>query len=284
MAIKAELINGKSPDLGAEPPMVEEGQSGYRGTRFYRVNTLDEYEALNAIGMPQVKPVPHPWSASWPNLVVVNRRTRVVGGVPLGDGTLEGGNTVVEVTYETPGLNGRLPAPEENLVYTELDVAVSTYQLAFDQRLVNPSRDYVVPANVPLVASTAPINGGRGLAVPRGTVQARVVHYLSERPSDIRSRLVRLATYQGLNLGQVKLPRINQSTADWVLEPGQVQYVGFVEQVDRGVRRLIHTLNLAENFVYEWLPEDSNGNASQEDPVPVVVFPAFDFSGLWPGA
>ena len=51
-----------------------------------------------------------------------------------------------------------------------------------------------------------------------------------------------------------------------------------------GVRRLIHTLNLAENFVYEWLPEDSNGNASQEDPVPVVVFPAFDFSGLWPGA
>lgn len=280
MAIEAILIDGAT-DFGGEPPVVKETETGYAGRKMWYVNTLDEWEALNAPGVPQRN---WPYSANMPNLKVVDRETRRIGGVPRGDGTLEGGWSLVIANYATPGLNGRLPTPEENSAFTELEVATSSFQLTYDLRLYpRPAgASIVLPAGAPTVATTAPINGGRGLAVPRGLVQARVVHYLPAAFDVPRDRLVRLSTLQALNDNDIKLPNVNQGGLSWAVGKGKAQYVSWRENLDRGVRRIEHVLNLAEDFLYQWVPEDAQGNALQQDPIITVQHFGMDFTGIWP--
>ena len=279
MAIAGSLIDGDT-NFGGEPPGILRTATGWTGRKMFLVNTLSEYLAVTAPGVPQLGQA---YAQELPDLKVVSQATRRVGGLPRGDGSQEGGNTLVTCEYATPGAGGRLPVPEVGKAWTEIATATSSYQLMHDQRLVNPDLEYVVPPNEPTVASTGAINSGRGVAVPTGTLRARVVMYYDAIEPNW-GLISRLAMRQGVNRFQLKLPAVNQGTFDWVLEPGQVQYVGATPDLDRGVKRVIHELNVAEDFLYRWMPENAQGEPAQDEPVPTVLFPAFAFAGLWPGA
>lgn len=253
----ASLITGRN-DFGAEAPTIEELPTGVRGLRDYWCNTDDGFAALSSLGLP-IKG--EAWSIAAPNLKVVGRSVRYIGGTAL-PATQLNGVCVVRVVYETPGLNGRLPPPQPGDKYTLVVPSIASVPVFYDIR--------------PLF--NIPINNGRGATRSIGTTQARVVTYPDEAVDIIR--LVQLQREQFLNNSGISLPPTRYGGLTMNFGARELRYNMFEIGDNDGLLEVTHYLEMAPHHDVEWQQEDSEGNA-----LPNVfvsrVYDTASFDGLW---
>lgn len=264
----ALLITGRN-DFGAEPETIDELPTGWRGLRDFWCNTDDSFAALNSLGLP-IKG--QPWNLAAPNLKVVSRSARFVGGT-ADTATLLGGVCVVRTVYETPGLNGRLPPPVIGDRHTIVVPSIASLSVYYDWRL----------ETIQASPFTVPINNGRGTVKTIGTTQARVVTYPAS--ADVL-RLMTLQREQNLNNGPVSLPptRFSNGGAGLVLNfaAKQLRYAMFEIGDNAGLLELTQSLEMAPDHDVLWQREDKNGDAvAGLPPVRSEIYKPASFSGLW---
>ena len=180
----ANLVTGYGV-LGP-PPRRRETGSGHWGERFFWVNTHDEDEALNASGTPQYGQA---WSVAAPNLTVIERETKYIGGT---NNTTTGVNgvTVVRCTYETPGFSGRLPPPFEGLSFLEYEFEEQTTTQHYDIRFDGTN-------------FASPLANGDG--VPRQSTQLIAAATYYRNPSTF-NRAALMNVLDTLNAQEFRLP------------------------------------------------------------------------------
>jgi len=262
MPPSATKITGKTT-FGAEPESIEELPTGFRGLRDYLCNTDNAFAAMSSLGLP-IKG--QAWDVTAPNLKVVGRQARFAGGT-ADTGTGLGGACVVRVTYETPGLNGRLPPPVEGDKYTLVTPGVGSVPVLYDIR-----SDSGPPFN-------NPIANGRGAIKAIGTTQARVVTYPNPASINI-SRLMSLQREQNVNAQGVVLPPTRYGNVSLSFGPRQLRYVTFELGDNAGVLELVHTLEMAPNHDVAWVWEDEQGNAITS-PIISQIYASASFAGLF---
>lgn len=264
-APEVELVRGKT-SWGAAAEEVEQLADGWRGTRDYTVFTSEPAAAILAAGVPQTGDA---WDASFPNLLAVSRRCRFVAGTddPL---TQTGGKSWVRVSYETPGLRGRLPVPTALTKYCRLLPGSTTLQRVYDVRAVeNAFTQYAEP-----------ILAGRGAPITVGTMQVVVTTFPTpQQLRDLVPKMIDLARVCKLNEETIRFPPLLGEPYEMQLEPGQAKYLTFALDREQGLLALQQTIEIAPNFDFVWQVEDDTGQAIAS--VTSQVYERGDFSGLW---
>lgn len=194
--------------------------TGYTGTRHYKVDSDDETDALLAAGVPRIG---DPWSPQLP-LLAVRQVSRVWVGV---------GSSVMRADYSSPRASLFDPGGQS---HTELAGGVTTATVYQG-----------------VLASGAPdgqaIEGG----APRklGQLQVRVSAYFN--PGEVTSTMLAgwLALSGWLNSNPITLPRVGFTSAIFQLQPGQALYNNFEGPREQGDRVIVtHVLDVAPNFDY----------------------------------
>ena len=246
----AQLIRGTSP-FGAQPPTLVDTPLGSEGTRDYLINTGDETFAATALGLP----LPNdPWDlTNRPSLLVRRRTIKRVGGKDNAL-TSNGANCLAHVEYQTPQFRGGQPTTAKaGDKFTVLTPGVTSIQ-----------RMYAIDA----VAGDPPIAEGRGVSVNIGTTRAIVTKYIQQvgnTPIVDFARLIGITDDQAINSDTCTLPPVQGTNISITgLTAGMVQYVVYdvTPANSTGLVKVVHTLNLARDFLATWQTADFNGNYS----------------------
>lgn len=283
MAFIATYIDGPT-DWGGQPEKIERTTSGSTGQRHYKINTRVVEEMLGAEGLPKIG---DPWSPSLPGLKVVTQDFGVIGGVPDQVNDTRGWG-YCNVRYSTDGLAGSTPPVFPGYAYTLFRPAVSAVTALFDARRAlegaSPPFEFVQGRATDLAnpAMRAPMNNGRGVQVPVGSTQIIVVKYYSNVDAIDMARLLRLQRRQYVNLENVSTPPVQGGTQGFTFDKGELRFTSFDMDFDRGLTALAIYLEGAPDHLFDWSPEDQDGNSIDNvGPYANVLFPAEDFSGLW---
>ena len=275
----AKPIDGTT-SWGAGPPEFEQTDSGWTGQVDWRVEgTRDPVMAV--LFGDELPKVGEPYGGDVPGLEVVSRNARPIGGV-FDTASQTGGHVWVRVRYATPQANGRLPAPQENLAYTVFKGSTSSFNRVYDARKeLGPDYAFVAPPGESTVFNNT-IKGGRGYAVSVGSQSLEVTKFIKAGALSeaLVTRMIQLQHFQAVNKERCSPPPLYKSSVRYTFDPGQLRYVDFGIDFDRGLFRLTHTLAAAPDWWVRWCPEDEFGE-SVGDPVLTVAYAAMDFNGLW---
>jgi hypothetical protein len=279
MPLTAQLVRGKT-DWGAQQVRLIESESGWTARSYWLISgTPDVVEAeIGSVGL--VPKVGDPLSARMANLKVVGREFVEIGG-SYDTAAQTGGHVGLVVDYATPSAGGRLPSPTAGLKFSRFRAGVTTLNRVYDVRKeLGTGYDYINPAGNTVIDS--PVKGGRGYNVAVGQQEIEVSRYYKadEVTSVFLSRLIELQTFQAVNRDEVPIPPVYGTTASFTFRQGELRYVGYEMDADRGLVLLVHTLAAAPDWWTRWVREDDTGEAVG-DPVITVSYPAMDFSGLW---
>lgn len=249
-----------------QAPVFRRIAQGYIGTRWYRVNTVDEMRAVTAAGVPQYG---DSWSLSAPNLRVISAEPEYQGGDD-DPTTQEGGLTYVRVEYATPGLNGSLPPI--GTTSTQIVGGNGSVQVQIDQRTLNGDTG----------GGALPLNNSIGVPKRIGSCQALVTTWPDSSAAIDFPRLLELHAEQATNADDVTLPPILGTEIRLSLAVGQGSYVTFEISQVGGHGRLVHVLELSRDFIVRWKEPDATGNFAPGAPVHEgVIYASLPFAGLW---
>lgn len=237
-------------DYGKWSEELARSQDGYRGFRHFRVDSTFIDEVMAASGLPNIG---DPWSQQLP-LVAAREVQRVLT-------TRE--DSIVRVTYASPRASLFDPggAPHTELVVGTL---VAT---AYQGALASGAPDGVA------------IEGGAPKEV--GTLEARVSAYFE--PGEITATMLAgwLALSEGwLNSNEVRLPRVGFTTAEYVMQPDQLLYLGFEGPTQQGDRVVVtHRLRLSPSFDFIEATVDDKDRVIESRPR--RIYGSRPFQGLW---
>lgn len=249
-------------------PVLREQDGRRSGTRVYRVNTHEEFAALNATGLPRKGDA---WDANLPLCTARNRTTQYLAGTDQA-ATGVGGLTLVTVEYAEPGgFGAAAPVPTVNEGYTELQTGVSTVQVMFPVVDVDPN--FVGPPYL-----GPPLANGQGFSVEVATLVA-LVHCFRPLSEEIPLATL-LALTNKVNTNEIFLPSLYGSPHGITLDAGQARYRGFTPRANGGTMELIHELVLASDHVARWQVEDEHGKATG-DVLDAKVYADFLFPANW---
>jgi hypothetical protein len=268
-------------------PRLTRERNGYRGTRWYRVNTADEFTALTATGVPA-------YNDPWDNGSLSSLRARVIETEFIGGiddvAQNEGALTYVRADYETPGLFGSLPLPQVGEKHTRFLPQVGTYTKL-----------------LPLLVTGDPqprFNAGRGAPATIGALQVEVVTFPDAGDVDLQ-RMVLLQKLQALNDEAITLPPalriprpdiygidLDPIPPEQLLFPAEtLKYVTFSTDDETGILRVVHTLEVAalvddgdggEVSGHHHLYRDEDAEGRLIGPMKVeALYESKSFAGLW---
>lgn len=256
MAITAELLTDKR----WAPKLRRVGSTGYTGDRTYKVNTIDEYEALNAAGLPQYR---DPWSVDLPNCKVVEvGPAQIWGGTPDVNG--ENAWCRIPVKYETPGLGGRIAPPEPGDKWSSFVEGTSQVQ---------------VFAEVNAAPGANPINNGQGTPkdIANGVIRVFSYHELNAPPDF--ARMIQAKSKQLVNDAVLPVPGLFGTTFNLQFNQGEARYHDFTVENRDGVLEVVHTLKVAPDHLYYGQIFDDKGVVVQSEIA--QIYEEGDLSGLW---
>jgi hypothetical protein len=280
MELTAELVRGKT-SWGAEQVRLRETESGWTARAYWVIHgTPDVVEA--EIGSEGIVPKRgDPLSSRMPTLRVVAREFLEIGGV-FDTATQTGGHVGLVVDYATPNAGGRLPSPSDGVKFSRFKASTTTLNRVYDARKeLGSSFEFISPPGQITVVDS-PVKGGRGYNVAVGMQEIEVSRYYKADLIDTQflSRLIMLQNFQAVNLEELAIPPVYGTEASFTFRPGELRYVGYEMDADRGLVLLTHTLAAAPDWFTRWVREDDTGEAVGE-PIITVSYPAMDFNGLW---
>ena len=226
-------------------PTIESTGDGERGLKVFHVNTHDEVRALTAGGIPRLR---DPWSVDRPGLVCVGLVTEYLGGTddPVrGDG----GRHHVRARYESLTARGRLPLRIPGTSYTEEQVQSTTVNVLFP--IEDPRTPYVIGP---------PLANGQGAPVEVSSV-ALAVHLFKPRTYQYDRR-----DYDQLwgkvNANEVTLPPAYEGALAQTYAPGTLRWRASQAIPSPEPIEVIHTFVPAEDHLFRWRLEDSEGRGT----------------------
>lgn len=263
--LTAQLITNKEEFRAT----LRESASGWTGVRNYKVNTINIDKAMSAPGLPKMGDL---WGG--PDVpaalsVVERGEVELMGGVD--DGTGVGGWCRVPITYETPR---GFSTPTTPTKWTEIVIGKGA------QKILIPFERFLSVGGNPVPINGRKIGNGEGVDVNVGICEAIVHVYRPVSVSLPLRRLLELSRPAKLNDDNLILPPLYGHGQALPLEKGQVLYMGFAFEVVGSLMHTAHTLELSENFLYNWITNDEFGNATQ-DPIWDRVYDFADMAGLW---
>lgn len=250
MALEFRFINDKT--IGEES--ITHGPEGLTGIRYGTTNSRDAVSGLiGAAGMPRRG---DPWSPQFPLLRVSHVGPSKPWGGTDAPSTGENGRTLWEIHYsERPAVV--LPYNPGDR-FTRISAGDECLTRMFDLRAGFPPFPPVPPIGRKL-------DNGNGAPIAAGTIQlaVHVLHDTSSPPAF--TRIIRLQRYKPVNDGALTFPAIEGTQIVLGAGPGEAQYWGFNMEVESGgLLRVVHTINLAPDFLFYWQPENPDGSAAGE--------------------
>lgn len=256
-------VTSDSDELRASGPRVSHTARGWEAEEHWYVQTSDELEAWNALGLPDVGDAYSAVPSSVIGLVCVRRDLVWRRGQPSATAGGIGGVTVFKLTYQTPnglGGGGSGPQPEVGVKWSEMDSATGTFQ-KISNNVQNPlDPQFWDP----------PWNNGRGLTTEIGWLSIRVVSHATEAAfNGALQRLNRLNTHKNVNADAVTIPPLLnlQSAGSMIFQPGQLRFSGFKPEGFGSLVRITYTLDAAEDWKGRFQQESVLGHPGG----PVVV-------------
>lgn len=265
-------------DWGGEPERLEETDTGWTGQRDYKIDTRGVADAATALGLPQKG---HAWGSGHRDLLVVRRVFQCIGGVR--DAVADHlGWSWCRVMYETSAIEGSTAPPTAK--FSKFKNDTESFVRAFDARhnnslglaFLEPPLDF--PAHDAILRQ---INNGKGVKCDYGRTSMLIS--MPVNPNDVPiQRLIRLQRRQYINSDVVVAPPLLGSQRRWTFQPGELRYLAFELEHDRGLHRLIHHVECAPDFLHYWQVEDKDGNPVDGEPLQYnILYPAEPFQGLW---
>jgi hypothetical protein len=277
------IVNdGSTGDLAA-PYELTRIPGGWVGRKTFLINTGHLDRAFSAAGLPALF---ERWSPELPGVVAtrIGPPSRYTPrGLPNVDASE--GFCLMPVEYGSEGGGGAgvlsKPVPAPNLAYCEFEPLTLTQTIRYPIR----RQANFVGGDEPNASAAPPfpiIANGDGAPVEASILRARVVVFTTEEP-DCRPFL-RLMRPAHLNDAAIVLPaRAFGATNRYELDEGQAKYAGFSDPVkDAGLWKVVHTIDIAEDWYVRWQPENDKGQAIAGTTYFDDVYPKGSFASLWP--
>lgn len=250
-------------------PAVEQFAGGWRIAETWMFDSSDERAVVFSPNFPKRgDPIN---DERFENMVVVSSKTRYFRGKDSDDGTRRG-RVLVDVVWETPGLNGTLPPPFPGSRFTRF-LPGTTSQTVY--AAINPDGTPVDPAEA--------IAGGQGVERLVGTLVFQVHRYEDKEtfnPNTLLQLMTYLASDQRVNHAQINLPPLLGSGAQIELAKGQARYVSGTMDDNQGVVEIVHEIAVAKDHLARWRDENAAGEFI--GPVKTArIYPDGQFFGLW---
>lgn len=228
---------------------VEKTPEGLTGYQNYRVDTLDEAQALAAVGLPAA-------GSAW-GTGLTNLKARRYVTYPEGISW-----TRVEVIYESDEKGGFKPSPAVGVKWTEIQGSADSVTV------------YTAPDGWRL-------NNGRGASKIVGRTNVEVHAYIADTAFNSTYWNLLVSLMGKVNSNAQSLPRLGGGPASATMNAGELLYIGHQPKlVAPGIMEVVHSLQAAPDFKVRWLLEDAGGN-----PIPGLqvadVQEAASFAGAW---
>lgn len=239
--------------------------AGDLGERYYRVNTMDAFRAIDQpAGLPNIN---DPWSQSASAVLATEITTEYLGGLDGANG--EDGVTIVLVRYGTPAAFGSLPPP--GVLHTEIVPHVATATVYHDVRHLGPATPQYAGA----------LHNGEGVAREFGAFEALVHAYPGDATALNWPRLLQLCRECPVNDTAIILPRVYGAPLDFPCPAGTLRY-RTARLATRGGTSLevTHVLHAAGDHIDRWWRRDERGIAYGEV-INSHIYPEGNLQGLW---
>lgn len=265
-------------DPSRAPRLTRRSDGGWEGTRVFRVHTADVTRALIEGALPVWGSA---WSAALPEVAARTFSGEYESGYPgrIENTTVEGGDgtTLVTVGYASPptdfsggGTQQAIPGQRFSVLEVGVEGAITRYERT------RAELNYCPPAG------SKPLLGGQGAPVEIGVADV-IVHVdlpLSVRPD--RALYTYMAAFQVTNRDPIVTPSFSlRDPGDtWLIAAGGARYRGFDIQEFPLAIRVRHRLAIRPDHLIKSAPENPDGTSACP-PLVSVVYPPFDFGGLW---
>lgn len=253
MPFLAEPINGPN-----HPWSIEQTPDGYRGTRYYRVNTGNPAEAITAAGLPRR-------GDHWDALAIPLLQVKSVGPTDTFSHVTgrenDNGWTYVPIYYDT--VSAVRLTPHTIYTRTQQSSTVRKGLVMVSPGDPNPaSVPWAGQVNVTILPDTPGadlIANGDGATKYFSTLQAEVHCYVAlNLPIDF-NLLDQAAMEPIVNSDVVRLPPVFGYNIPRTFQPGQVRFDGYDQEILDDRWHFTIRLQLAWNFYSYWNTVDSDG-------------------------
>lgn len=268
MAITFTVVTDKNI---AAPPSIRTFVGGHRARETWMADSSQEREVVVA---PEFPKIGDPFDAVlFPNVKLIEADTRYWVGKDSIDKTKRG-RVLVDLVWETPGLNGALPPPIPGSRFTTMTPS-SVSQTVYGA--VNPDGSPVLPS--------VSIGNGSGVEKVFGVFTFEVHRYEDKEtfnPNSLMQQMNFLQADGRLNASSLLLPPLLGSGDDILLSPGQARYVSGRMDDNQGVVEIIHEIAVGLDHTAYWGVEDKDGNLIATGIA--RIYPdgtAQDWAGLW---
>lgn len=244
-------------------------ERGRMKRRVFWVSTRDEFAALDAPGVPRMS---DQLSSSYPEMVVINRAARPLGGI----NNAEGVNGVSEIIVTYGSMDSQFAILPKEVQPPGVKHTVITFQ----NESVEIGIDVDDNGN-PRYNRSGPetFNAGRPATKLAGRMVAEIYDFKASTYQVPYPTLISIATDKALNKDQITLPPPIGTTTEIVLAPKQALYMGFRVEARPDALLIVHELAVAQNFDYKWAVIDGDAKVTSQGTG--QLYRAVLMGGLW---